>query len=205
MLEICPRCGNHGWDKEVENIHIKCPKCGYVWEYRALPLFILTGCSGIGKTTTARKLIQQNNDFIVLDADIFYNAMPHQTDEDYHQQIDILENLSKDIMQCGKPVLWTMAGNLDKLNSSYQSRFFSQIYCLALVCDEASLRYRMTEGRGITDENWIQSSVDYNNYFLTHHTLGDISFELLNTQGKDTDIVAKAVRKWVLEKILPAE
>ena len=203
MLEICPYCGNHDWNKEINSENMKCSKCGYTWEFQSLPLFILTGCSGIGKTATARRLMQNNNDFIVLDADIFYNAMPHQTDDDYQQQIEVLENLSKDIMQCGKPLLWTMAGNLDKLKKSYHSRFFSQIYCLALVCDETSLRSRMTEGRKITDDNWIQSSVEYNNFFLTHNAIGELSFETLQTQDKSIDSVAEDVKKWVLKKLHP--
>lgn len=173
MLGICGKCGNYDWDKEVKDGQIKCPKCGHLWAYKPLPLYILTGCSGVGKTTTAKKIMEKYADVVTLDADIFYNIMPGETQEDYYAQVEQIQSLSRNIMQCGKPVLWTMAGNLDKLWHTYNSRFFSQIHCLALVCDEDALRKRMREGRGITDEGWIQGSVDYNDYFKTYTRLED--------------------------------
>lgn len=201
MIGICPRCGNYDWDKEVASNQVRCPKCGETWQFQSMPLFILTGCSGMGKTTTGIEIMKQQNDFIVLDADMFYNIMPHDTQEDYYNQIEQVESLSKNIMQSGKTVLWTMAGNLDKLNGVYNRRFIGNIYCLALVCDEVELRRRMTEGRRITDEGWIQSSVDYNHYFQTHDSLADMPFEVFDTTGKSVSQVAEYVISWVREKL----
>ena len=31
MIEICPKCGNHEWDKEITGDKICCPKCGEEW------------------------------------------------------------------------------------------------------------------------------------------------------------------------------
>ena len=45
-------------------------------------------------------------------------------------------NISKDIMQSGKPVLWTMAGRLERLSKTCNSRHFSEIKCLALVYED---------------------------------------------------------------------
>ena len=151
MIGICTKCGNHQWDKEVKGDEIHCPKCGNSWKFIKLPLFILTGCSGIGKTTTAMEIIRRKAEFTVLDGDMFYNIMPHETEEDYYDQVEQIGSLSKNLMQTGLPVLWTMAGNLDKLSKTYNSRFFREIYYLALVCEEELLRARMRDGRGITD------------------------------------------------------
>lgn len=200
MIGTCLKCGNYDWDKEVSNDKIKCPKCGNVWTFKSLPLFILTGCSGMGKTTTGIQIMRKQTDYVVLDADMFYNIMPGETQEDFCSQIDQMESLSRNIMQSGKPVLWTMAGNLDKLNQVYNRRFFSKVYCLALVCEEDELRRRMTEGRGITDEGWIKSSTDYNNYFRTHERLDDLEFETLDTTHKTVSEAADYVIAWMNEK-----
>ena len=200
MIGICANCGNHEWDKEVQDNMIRCPKCGHQWEFIKLPLFILTGCSGVGKTTTAMEIMRRKVDFVVLDADMFYNLMPHETDEDSYDLIEQIEALSRNIMQSGKPVLWTKAGNLDKIYDTYNSRFFQNIYCLALVCEEEQLRSRMQEGRGITDEQWIQSSVDYNEYFKKHHQIGKTAFETFDITGKTVSEVADYVTAWVLGK-----
>lgn len=201
MAAQCIKCGNYKWDKIVENNRITCPRCGYSWKFNKLPLFILTGCSGVGKTTTAHELMLSTEDLVVLDADFFHDLMPHETQEDYRRRIEKMEDLSKNIMQAGKPVLWAMAGNLDKLNSVYNRRFYSDIFCLALVCDEQTLRHRMVQGRGITDDEWIRSSVEYNNYFKTHTAIYDIRFDVCDTEGKEVGQVVEEVKKWVTEKM----
>lgn len=200
MIEVCLHCGNGTWDKSIEKQTIICPICGSKWNFLKLPLFFITGASGVGKTTAARILQRKTQDFIVLDADMFYNIMPHETDDDYYDQVEQVESLSKNIMQCGKSVVWTMAGNIDKLPRTYNSRFFSDIYVLALVCEEQSLRMRMREGRRITDEGWINSSVEYNMFFQTHDQIGEVKFETLDTEGKSVVEVAEAVLRWMKER-----
>lgn len=104
MITTCPKCGSHDWNKEVEDDLIICPDCGEKWSFIKKPLYIITGCSGVGKTTTAGEIQKLTTDYVVLDADFFYNIMPHDTDADYYAQIEQMQSLSKNIMQCGKPV-----------------------------------------------------------------------------------------------------
>ncbi len=203
MIGICSNCGNYDWDKEVrkeDKTVVRCPKCGHTWKSKALPLFILTGCSGVGKTTTALELQQRDTNFIILDAD-YFTFMPSETSEDWAAHVEQMESLSSDLMQCGLPVMWAMAGNLDRLKHTYHKRFFRDIHCLALVCDEQELRRRMQEGRQITDENWIQSSVDYNQYFMEHDHIGDTVFETFDITGKSKKEVADYVIHWMRKLI----
>ena len=198
MISICPKCGNYDWDKEVldsKKTKIKCPICGAIWNSKGLPLLILTGCSGVGKTTTAQELMQRETPFVTLDAD-FFTFMPSGTDEDWIARVEHQEEISADIMQAGKPVLWSMAGCLDKLKSTYNARFFSGIYCLALTCDTEELKRRMIEGREITEEEWIQSSIEYNQFFKEHYQIGDMKFTTFDTTGKTTAEIADYVIEW---------
>lgn len=200
MIEICSNCGNHEWDKVIVGNKLHCPKCGAEWEFRSVPLFILTGCSGVGKTTTAIEIMRRMVDFVVLDADIFSGFINWNDEESCNASVEIITNISKDIMQSGKPVLWTMAGCLDRLPKAYNSRYFSQINCLALVCEESALRKRMQQGRGITDENWIQGSCDYNRYFMEHNQLGDTKYEVFDITDREPPEVADYVMEWVMKK-----
>ncbi len=199
MFEICPKCGNYEWNKRVsvDKWSACCPKCGASWENRAFPLLILTGCSGIGKTTTARRLMERQKDFVVLDGDLLFT----DNEGEYMDWVERIEGLTRDIMQCGKPVLWTMAGNLDKLKKAWNQRFFPEIYCLALVCGEEELRRRITEGRGISDAGWISNSVQYNRYFLEHDRLDDIAFERLDITVLDPGQAAERVELWIRSKL----
>lgn len=196
MIGICGKCGNHKWDKIVKDGRVTCPECNHSWSYISLPLFILSGCSGVGKTTTGIELLQKQNDVVVLDADIFCGVQNASTEDDYRKRVDTLESLSRNISQSGKPVLWTMAGNLDMLPRSYNTRFFDGIYCLVLTVDDDALRDRMTNGRGITDSCWIEGSVGYNQYLKTHTTLGELSYETLDITNKTPAEVADEVISW---------
>ena len=147
MLEICSKCGNHEWDKDVDGNTIKCPKCGYEWKFEKLPIYFLTGCSGVGKTTTAIELQKLTDEYVILDVDWLRNVAWPQNDEEENNLIEQIFYLTKDISQSKKAVLWTMAGGLDRLSHAYGKRFFSEIKVLALIAEPETLRKRMTEGR----------------------------------------------------------
>lgn len=200
MVDICPQCGSYDWDKAVDGSTITCPRCGHRWAFLKLPLFVVTGASGVGKTATVQALQGLTRDFVCLDADFFYNLMPHETQEDYMAQTEQAQALSRDIMQCGRPAVWARAGNIHMLNMTYGARFFDGIYVLALTCPEEELRRRMTEGRNISDQGWIQSSVDYNRYFMEHDHIDTVAYERLDTGGMDVNRAARAVEKWLGQK-----
>ena len=197
MLGICSTCGNHEWDKEVEGNKIRCPKCGNEWTFEKLPIYFLTGCSGIGKTTTATHLQKLTDEYVILDVDWLRNIAWPQNDEEENDLIEQLYCLSKNITQSKRAVVWTMAGGIDRLEHTYGKRFFSEIKVLALTADPDVLRKRMTEGRGIEDAGWIQGSIDYNNYFRTHDSLGDTKFDTLDCTVGTPEEIAKKVLNWL--------
>lgn len=199
MLGICSKCGNHTWDKIVEGNKITCPKCGNKWTFIKLPIYFLSGCSGIGKTTTGIELQKITTDFVIQDVDLLRNIMQPQNEQDEIELLETVYGISKNITQTGKPVVWTMAGGLDKLPNTYGKRFFSDIKVLALTAEPEIIRKRMSKGRGINDENWIQSSVDYNEYFRTHDTLGETKFEKLDCSTGTPKEIAEKVLAWLKE------
>ena len=197
MLEICSKCGNHEWDKEVDGNTIKCPKCGYKWKFEKLPIYFLTGCSGVGKTTTAIELQKLTDEYVILDVDWLRNVAWPQNDEEENNLIEQIFYLTKDISQSKKAVVWTMAGGLDRLSRAYGKRFFSEIKVLALTAESETIRKRMTEGRGIDDAGWIQSSVDFNNYFRTHDILDDTKYDTLDCTNGTPAEIARKVLEWL--------
>ncbi len=68
--------------------------------------------------------MERQQDFVVLDGDILFTA----NEGEYMDWVERIEGLARDIMQSGKPVVWTMAGNLDKLKKAWNQRFFPEIY-----------------------------------------------------------------------------
>ena len=58
----------------------------------------------------------------------------------------------------------------------------------------------MRDGRGIVDDNWINSSCDYNRYFIEHTQIGDTKYEVFDITTKASKEVADYVIKWVQKK-----
>ena len=197
MISICPHCGSNRWNKTATATHITCPECGHSWPYRRGPLLLLTGCSGVGKTTTATRLFGMTKDFAVLDADMFY--IPD--DSHLSSMLEKVCNLSAAFNQQGTAILWTMAGGLDCIKNTYHRQFFSEIKCLALTCEPDELHRRMTEGRGITDERWLNGSREYNEYFRTHNELGDVHFDKLDITRLSPAAAAEQVLAWMNRKL----
>ena len=119
MIGICPACGNHRWDKTVTQTEIICPRCAHRWGYRRLPVFILSGCSGVGKTTTGQELLGRQTDFLVLDADLFYNIMPHESDADYQKQVEQTLSLARNLIMDGRAARNHFHGIVPPLWDSY--------------------------------------------------------------------------------------
>ena len=193
MISICPHCGSNRWNKTATATHITCPECGHSWPYRHGPLLLLTGCSGVGKTTTAVQLRALAKGMAVLDGDMFY--IPD--DAQLPGMLEKVGNLSASLMQTGVPCLWTLTGGLEILPETYHYRFFSGVRCLALVCEPDELRRRMTQGRGITDEGWLRSSREYNDYFRTHDAIGSIPFHRLDVTRLTPQEAAQRVLRWL--------
>lgn len=197
MISICPCCGSNRWNKTATATHITCPECSHSWPYQRGPLLLLSGCSGVGKTTTAIHLFGMTKDFAVLDADMFY--IPD--DSQLSSMLEKVCNLSAAFNQQGKAILWTKAGGLDCIKDTYHRQFFSEIKCLALTCEPDELRRRMTEGRGITDERWLNGSREYNEYFRTHDALGDVHFDKLDITRLAPVEAAEQVLNWVKKQL----
>ncbi len=198
MISICPHCGSNRWNKSATATHITCPECGHSWPYRRGPLLLLTGCSGVGKTTTGVALSHMQQDFAVLDADMFYIPDDSQI---ITGMLEPICRFSAALNQQGTAILWTKAGGLDRIKDTYHRQFFSEVKCLALTCEPDELRRRMTDGRGITDEGWLNGSRDYNEYFRTHDLLADVRFDKLDITRLSPDEAAQQVHAWMQDQL----
>ncbi len=56
MFNVCYQCGAYHVDKEVEGNVAICPACGFRHGFRRLPLLLIGGASGVGKSTICQHL-----------------------------------------------------------------------------------------------------------------------------------------------------
>ena len=110
------------------------------------------------------ELFLREEDYIVMESDLLWDERYHTPEDDYCACRRLWMRLCANISQIGKPVVLCGCGIPKQFESRPEREWFQQIHYLAAVCREDVLERRMREGRGITDEGWIQSSLEFNRW-----------------------------------------
>ena len=76
MMNVCFQCGMYHADKLIDpsGPFAVCPECGYKHPFRQLPLLVVSGASGSGKTTVCQSLLGQVIQAVLLDSDILWRS-----------------------------------------------------------------------------------------------------------------------------------
>mgnify|MGYP003297488408 FL=1 len=75
------------------------------------------------------------------------------------------------------------------------------MYYLAIVCDDETMMQRMTVGRKVTDENWIASSMQFNNWLKENNDKTEPNIDLLDTSNLTPEQAAEYVDRWIKSKL----
>lgn len=78
---------------------------------------------------------------------------------------------------------------------------FTDIHYLAVVCDNDVLQERITAQRGVTDANWIRSSIEFNVWLKEHAQETNPPIYLLDNSRLSPKEAADAADKWISEHI----
>ncbi|HWE61292.1 MAG TPA: hypothetical protein VHB98_06240, partial [Chloroflexota bacterium] len=78
MFAVCPGCGAYTPEKAVDpdGPWAICPACGHRHRFLQLPLFVITGPSGAGKTAVCLALAGTFTACVVLESDVLWGAVP---------------------------------------------------------------------------------------------------------------------------------
>lgn len=223
MYSVCLKCGEWEPNKEIrpdranpkEAVAV-CPICGHEHPFGYLPLFIVTGPSGAGKTTACAAMINPAKmkemaggktagkvaDLVVLDSDILW-GVAYTEPEEWPKYFDMWLRVCHNIHQSGRSVLLFGAGlNPGNLESRPAVRYFSAVHYLGLVCDEGELGNRLRarpQWRASSDEEFVQAQVTYNRWFIEEAEKESPSISVLNTSGIEIEEMVSGIYKWVRE------
>jgi len=120
-----------------------------------LPLFIITGASCVGKSTTAEVLFKKETDYIVMEGDLLWNDVYNTPKDDYRAYCELWLRVCAHISQIGKSVVLCGCSTSKQFEVCNGRKLFSNIHYIAIVCDDELLEKRMRLGRKVTDENWV--------------------------------------------------
>jgi broad-specificity NMP kinase len=202
MLNVCPHCGADRADKAIgpDGEHAICPNCSFRQKFVRLPLFILTGASGVGKSTVCLRLAAQMKDVVVMESDILWRAEFNQPHNNYRDYRETWLRVCKNISQAGKPVVLCGTGEPTQFEQCIERRYFSELHYLALICDEqifaSRLRNRPTRGGPLKD-NEIRDQVAFNRWLLNNAQNTEPPMTLLDTSEITADETAEKVALWI--------
>jgi len=204
MLNTCVKCKKYSVNKQIssDGRFMTCPFCGHNQEIKKMPLFIITGASGVGKSTISTQLFQKEKDYIVMESDILWDDSFNDPENNYREYRELWLRMCKNISQIGKPVVLCGCAVPEQFENCLERRYFSEIHYIAIVCDEEILYKRLTEDRHYeeNDEN-VKVSINFNAWLKTNADKTNPHMDLLDNSHLTVDEAAKIVEDWIYKHI----
>lgn len=208
MLDVCAKCGHYQPDRSIDpsGPWAICRECGYRSPFRQLPLFIVAGASGAGKTTLCRRLARECEAVVALDMDILWRPEFDTPADNYREFFETWLNVAANIAQSGRPValFGAGAGVPGNIEPCRRRRYFTAVHYLALVCDEGALAERLLRRpawRQAQATGFIEGQQRFNQWFKTH-SQATPPIVLVDTTYADEDAAASQVLAWINDKFL---
>jgi broad-specificity NMP kinase len=202
LFNVCPGCGEYSDAKKVIGPPIKavCTSCGYESKFLSLPLFVITGANGSGKTTAALELIPVTQDFVILDQDILWNDAFNEPENDFRLFRNTWLRMVKNIHQAGKPVVLFGSAIPEQYESCVERRYVGSIHYLALVCQPSELRRRL-----VSRPNWrksgsptnVEKMLDFNNWLFENASKTEPKMDVLDTTGITVQETVQSILDWL--------
>jgi hypothetical protein len=204
MLNVCYKCGLYRADKLIDpdGPFAICPECGHKHPFLQLPLLIVSGASGAGKSALCQHLLGQQRQVVLLDADILWRPEFNQPENNYSDFLETWLRMCKNINQSGRPVVLFGAGIgvPGNIEPCVERRYFSRVHYLSLVCDDALLAARLRERPGWRESGgqaFIEGQLRFNQWFKTRPANEEPAITLLDTTHASIEQTSKQVLEWI--------
>lgn len=206
MHNVCFQCGIYRADKIIDPVgpYAVCPECGYKHAFLQMPLLVVSGASGAGKSTVCHHLLGQVAQTVLLDSDILWRPEFNTPDTKYRDFFETWLRMCKNISQSGRPVVLFGAGVgvPENLENCIERRYFSQVHYLALVCSDEALAERLCGRpvwRGTREPAYIEEHIRFNQWFKTYDRQPAI--KLVDTTHVPIEETTQQVAAWIEDRI----
>ena len=143
-MHTCSGCGRTSRHQKVnpEKHSLKCPDCGFEETVAFLPLFVITGGGGCGKSTIIKGLTGRVPS-LVVEPDYFLRVRDmFETWDEFWSYVIFL---CRALMQNGRPVVICGWVNPSQCDASEDIGYFSSVHYLVLSCDEKTQERRLRD------------------------------------------------------------
>lgn len=209
MFNVCPGCGAYSDEKIVRNGNVAvCQSCSHEHQFVAKPLLIVTGSSGSGKTAVALRLASKLTNCVCLESDILWRDEFNKPDDDYKEYRNLWLRVAKNISQCGRPVVLFGSAVPDQFERCAESRYFSSIHYLALVCEEQKLIERLRARplwRESASDEFLPAFVNFNRTLIEDAPRDYPAMRILDTSSISLEESCAATANWIEEVLSKTE
>lgn len=211
VQQVCQQCGAFSTDGPVRADEpgwaiVTCPACAHDTRIRRLPLLVVTGASGTGKTSVCELLLHALPEVVVLESDVLLAALRSFADDDVQQYWNLWLRLVLHVHQAGRPVLLCGTVQPRHLEAAPDRDGIGPIHYLALTCEDAELQRRLLARpawRGWDDDR-IAEHLRFNRWWRDRGWQTDGQVEVvdrLDTTGAMPRQTADTVRAWVRQRL----
>jgi hypothetical protein len=205
VFNVCPGCGLYREDKhvDVDKQVAVCPECGHEHKFSQLPLLVITGASGTGKSTVMLRMAQgAAPDFVCLDSDILWCDAFNKPDDDYIQYRNTWLRVVKNIAQSGRPVALFGSSTPGQFEQCVERRYIGPIHYLALTCEDDELERRLKARPGWRksgDHDVVTRMKQFNRWL--RENAASTGMTVLDTTGVEIDHTVNATIRWMRDLV----
>ncbi len=208
MFNTCFKCGAYRVDKLIvpDGPYAVCPECGYQHPFQWLPLFIVSGASGVGKSTVCHALVGKMNKVVLLDSDILWRREFNTPENKYLEYFELWLRVCKNIGQSGRPVVLFGAGMgvPENVEPCIERRYLSAIHYLALTSEPSVLTKRLQarpKWRASSNPEFLDAQVQFNQWFVDNADKVTPKIDLLDTSQSTVEETCEHVAAWIRAKL----
>jgi predicted kinase len=179
-----------------------CPFCGYAQPFLRLPLFLITGASGAGKSAITHHLAAAlRGEAVVLETDILWRPEFATPEDNYRGFRETWLHIAVNVAQAGLPVVLIGTATREQFDLLPARRHAGKIHILALVAGDNVIRARLAARpawRGSSNERFIGEMVRFDRWLLEN--ADSEQMELLDTGTIPLEACVTAAARWFRER-----
>jgi ABC-type dipeptide/oligopeptide/nickel transport system ATPase subunit len=206
VFNVCPQCGEYSVEKTIDPAgpFAICPFCQYAHPFLQQPLFIITGPSGIGKTSVCLALTALMKECVVMESDILWDALPATAENNYNDYRNVWLRIAKNIGQAGRPVVLCGTAIPEQFETCPERRYFSTLHYLAIVCDDVLLEERLKlrpQWRQSSSNEFVERMLQFNRWLKEHAAITNPAMTLHDNSHQSIQETTRDITQWIRERL----
>ena len=206
MFNVCTACGLSHVEPEFDGSgRLVCSSCGGRRPFRRLPLLLVGGPAGAGKSSVGASLLGGLTEAVVIEGDLLWRREFDTPADGYNEYCRLWLRLAAHISQSGKPVTlfgagFAVPGSVEPLP---ERRLFDAVHYLGLVCGDEVLASRLRARptwRNTTDE-LVGEHVKFNRWLKEHAAATEPPVTLIDTTSAAVSETAALVASWIRGRV----